>query len=110
MQHRLYRRGQGLDNRFSGGRKVNGNPIIYRQTQVLRHYIALDQNHLERRYLGRVFDATELEKGSHRNRVGLTAEMLSLDRLKHNWFDYLPNPESRAFLRIRLKSRHFWIS
>jgi glycosyltransferase involved in cell wall biosynthesis len=107
---RLYRRGQGLDNRSSGGHKVNGNPIIYPQTQVLRHYITLNQNHLERKYLGRIFDTTELEKGWHRNRVGLTAEMLSLDRFTHGWFDYLPNPESRAFLRNRPKSRHFWIS
>ena len=105
---RLYRRGQGLDNRAGAGHRVNGNPIIYPQNQVLRHYIALDQSHLIKKYLGRVFDETELRKGWHRNRVGLTEEMLSLRRFEDDMFDYLPTRDSRAFLRNRPRNRHFW--
>ena len=106
---RLYRRGQGLDNRARAGHGVNGNPIIYPQNQVLRHYIALDQSHLIKKYLGRVFDEADLRKGWHRNRVGLTEEMLSLKRFEDDMFDYLPTRDSRAFLRNRPRNRHFWI-
>lgn len=105
---RLYRRGQGLDNRAGAGHTVKGNPIIYPQNQVLRHYIALDQRHLIDKYVGRVFDQAELQWGWHRNRVGLTEEMLSLSRFEHGRFDYLPSCESRAFVRNRPHNQHFW--
>ena len=96
---RLYRRAQGLDNSSSGGHHLEGNPIIYPQNQVLRHYIGLDQTHLSEKYIGRVFGEAELEKGWHFNRVGLTDKMLSLDRFDPEMFDYLPRATSRAFLR-----------
>lgn len=99
---RLYRRGQGLDNRSGAGHRIHGNAIIYPQTQVLRHYITLDQNHLNSKYLGRVFDEKELKKGWHGNRIGLTDEVLSLSRMPHDKLEYLPNPSSREFLRNRL--------
>lgn len=105
---RLYRRGQGLDNRAGAGHLLQGNPIIYHQNQVLRHYIALDQAHLMKKYIGRTFDPSELKKRWHSNRVGLTEEMLSLQRFDHGQFDYLPSSESRAFLRNRPRNRHFW--
>ena len=105
---RLYRRAQGLDNRSAGGHRLKGNPIIYPQNQVLRHYIGLDQTHLLGKYIGRVFDESELKKGWHGNRVGLTEEMLSLDRFNTEMFDYLPTVTSRALLRNRPRRQHFW--
>lgn len=105
---RLYRRAQGLDNRAAGGHRLKGNPIIYPQNQVLRHYIGLDQTHLLEKYIGRVFDEAELKKGWHGNRVGLTDKMLSLDRFNPEMFDYLPKATSRSFLRNRPRRQHFW--
>ena len=105
---RLYRRGHGLDNRAAGGHRLKGNPIIYPQNQVLRHYIGLDQTHLLKKYIGREFDAAELKKGWHGNRVGLTEKMLSLDRFDPEMFDYLPSSTSRAFFRNRPRRQHFW--
>lgn len=105
---RLYRRGEGLDNRAGAGHRLQGNPRIYPQTQVLRHYITLDQKHLLEKYIGRAFDPSELAKRWHGNRIGLTEEMLDLGRFARRKFDYLPSRDSRAFLRNRLRSRHFW--
>ncbi|CTQ32497.1 glycosyltransferase family 2 protein [Jannaschia rubra] len=105
---RLYRRGQGLDNRPGAGHRLRGDARIYPQPQVLRHYITLDQDHLLQKYVGRAFDPSELGQGWHHNRVGLTAEMLSLSRADHDQFEYLPARESRAFIRDRPRKRHFW--
>jgi glycosyltransferase involved in cell wall biosynthesis len=105
---RLYRRAQGLDNRSGGGHRLKGNPIIYPQNQVLRHYIGLDQTHLLEKYIDRTFDDAELKKGWHSNRVGLTNEMLNLERFDPEMFDFLPTAASRSFLRNRPRRQHFW--
>lgn len=106
---RLYRRGQGLDNRSGAGHFIRGSANVYPQSQVLRHYIALDQEHLFSKYLGLTFDQKEIDRGWHRNRVNLTKDALSVDKIATESLDCLPDPKSRAFLRNRAFKAHFWL-
>ncbi|MEZ0251092.1 MAG: glycosyltransferase family 2 protein [Methylobacteriaceae bacterium] len=105
---RLYRRGQGLDNRAGGGHSVKGNPIIFGEDQVLRHYIALDQEHVTSKYLNRVFEDKELTRGWHKNRVGLTEEQLDLAAIPRDDLEYLTDYDSRKMNRSRPRMGHFW--
>jgi len=77
--NRAWQRSANLDSVRSRGHKLTGENINFApRDHSLRHYLALSQSHVLRKYLNRVFDASELEAGAHINRVGLTREMLEL--------------------------------
>lgn len=106
--HRAWKRTADLDNTHSLGHKVKGREVkIAPQDHVLRHYIALSQDQVLAKYQHRVFDAAELEKGFHWNRVGLTPESLKLPKasplLSHT------EPGSTGPLRTDPSAKkHFW--
>lgn len=78
FMHRAIRTGTGpIDWAQSGGH----NAGVYDRTVAdermrLRHYVGLSIDHLRQQYLGRVFGATELRKGWHRNRVATTPQFV----------------------------------
>ncbi|MDX1823023.1 MAG: glycosyltransferase family 2 protein [Paracoccaceae bacterium] len=105
---RLYKRNAGLDNRGRAGHSLDGSVSVYPENQVLRHYIALDQEHLFSKYVGRKFDESELRLTWHKNRTNLTRQDLMLtDDVALN-MDRLPHAESYAFSRNTNRQDHFW--
>lgn len=105
---RFWRRDAELDNRTHAGHKLSGEVKLYPQSQILRHYIALSQAHVNNKYVGRVFDSRELERGWHGNRLGLTEEDLSLAAVPDEALEHLSSPESRDFSRARPHKTHYW--
>lgn len=106
--HRAWKRTADLDNTHSLGHKVKGREVkIAPQDHVLRHYIALSQDQVLAKYQHRVFDAAELEKGFHWNRVGLTPEALKLPKASP-LLNHL-EPGSTGPLRTDpAAKKHFW--
>lgn len=105
---RLWRRCDHLDNRTSGGHKLSGELRVLPQSHILRHYITLGQNHLEKKYLNRIFGSNDRKKGWHGTRVGLTRTELSLDKIDGNYLSVLPSRDSRNFDRSKPYKTHFW--
>jgi hypothetical protein len=72
----------------------------------LRHYICLSESHARRKYLGRVFDESELALGWHANRAGLGERSLRLrddPRIR-----VLPHWSSKCFDRSAPCRNHYW--
>lgn len=77
--NRAWKRCEGLEGLSSGGHRVVGparrcSPIKHE----LRHYIGMSEEHLQKKYGARRFSADELNRGWHRNRVGLSPSQLSV--------------------------------
>jgi len=82
--NRAWKRCCGLDNRSSGGHLLVGDAKrVFPENQQLRHYIVLSQEHAIAKYGARRFDREDLARGFHRNRLGLTTEMLRLPPVNH---------------------------
>lgn len=105
---RLWRRQDDLDNRGAGGHKLEGEVRLFQQSQILRHYITLGQSHIEAKYLGRRFAPEALAKGWHGNRIGLTRDQLSIDRVPDERMSRLVDASSRDFDRSNPYKKHFW--
>ncbi|PIE10954.1 MAG: hypothetical protein CSA72_05525 [Rhodobacterales bacterium] len=105
---RLWRRDSGADNVSRGGHKLAGDVTPHATSHVLRHYICLSQEHLNRKYVGRSFSARDLERRWHGNRLNLTETELDLSRIPENWLSHLSQPESMTFDTSRPRKAHFW--
>jgi hypothetical protein len=74
---RAWKRSCGFDNREFGGHLLAGGERRLCPTDFfLRHYIALSEEHAQRKYLQRVVSEEDLSKGWHRNRLIITADKL----------------------------------
>jgi len=105
---RMWKRDSDLDNRSGAGHSLEGNKGIFPETQILRHYITLNQSHINNKYIGRVFDNAELSRGWHRNRIGLTENDLSFARIPATHGSELSCPKDRNFDRSKPRKSHYW--
>ena len=105
--NRAWRRDSGLDNRQSGGHHLSGEHLKrYPIDFVLRHYIALSQEHVRRKYVGRCFSDVDRVKGWHGNRVTITEENLILNDAPP--LRRLSDPSSCDFDFSHPVRQHFW--
>jgi len=74
--HRAWRRDAQLDNRAGGGHALEGELRPYPVPFVLRHYIALSEEHVVGKYLVRRFARDEVLRGWHADRILTTRDNL----------------------------------
>ena len=104
---RAWKRESDFSNTASGGHKLMGAEMkLAPESFILRHYIAISQQHIEKKYLNRTFSDMDLNRGWHGNRQNLNAELLKfpethdLKKLSH-WDDV-------DFDRSDPKQKHYW--
>jgi glycosyltransferase involved in cell wall biosynthesis len=104
---KAWRRDSGLSNVQSGGHVLRGpNLRMFPIDFHLRHYIALSEEQVWKKYGGRPFAPAEVARGWHYNRVGLSQEKL---RLRDSPFLCdLPTPDSHALRTDLPTKKHFW--
>ncbi len=104
---RAWKRQQQLANFETGGHVLIGDDLrVYPEDCVLRHYIALSDAHVKRKYLGRRFSSADLSRGWHGNRVIIRESNLSLK--SHPCIRELPYPESVDYDFSMPSKTHFW--
>ncbi len=96
-----------LDNTESGGHVLKGDGMrLFNRDFILRHYIALSEEHASRKYVGRNFSDEDIAIGWHGNRRTICAENLSVKPVLG--LMQLADPNECSFdLRFPLKT-HFW--
>lgn len=106
--HRAWRRDAGLDNTAVGGHVLSGEQIrMCPYTHVMRHYIALSQAHIWRKYLTRSFAEAEVARGWHRDRVGTSHESLRLPT-SSPYIKTLGTKENECLCRATPVTSHYW--
>lgn len=110
---RAWRSDCGFSNLENGGHRVaaglNSEEIkVANDNLVLRHYIIRSEKHAINKYIGRLFDELELERGWHTNRIGLTRRELVLPNAE--FLHSLPPAHGIGVQldRSRPKSLHYW--
>lgn len=104
---RAYRRDANLSNLDSGGHKLEGDALkLAPEHFILRHYIALSQQHIIDKYIGRPFSKSGIDRGWHRNRVGLSAEQLAFPEPQD--LQQLSRHDDKEFDRSNARKRHYW--
>lgn len=103
---RAWKLDSGVGMGDGSGHLLQGDVRRYPHDMVLRHYLSLGHAHVCQKYIGLVYAKDELERGWHKNRIGLTEGSLrvrespALKQLDH-W-------ESRRFDRSTPSKVHFW--
>jgi glycosyltransferase involved in cell wall biosynthesis len=109
-KHRLQRawkRVSGLDNLLSGGHQLSGaNFYMHPSNHVLRHYIVLSSDHAKRKYLNRVVDPRDLERGWHGNRLNISEKNLELPQ--RSKFLIQLGEQSPDFCKDVPSVKHYW--
>jgi glycosyltransferase involved in cell wall biosynthesis len=104
---RAWKNRAGLENRRHAGHLLSGPARPFPQDFPMRHYICLSQKHAEEKYLKRMFDPAEVNRGWHRDRLLATKESLRFPgddvRLRT-----LPHWSSKLFDRSYPVKAHFW--
>lgn len=104
---RAWRIDAGFSNLNSGGHKLEGSGLRLAPDHfILRHYIALSQRHIIKKYVGKIFARSGLDRGWHRNRVGLNREQLRLPGPEN--LRRLKRAEDKQFDRSRPYKKHYW--
>ena len=104
---RAWRRDAGLDNISSGGHILAGEGLrLFPESFVMRHYIVASQEQAIEKYVGRRFAQTDLDRGWHGNRLGLTPDDLRLPDT--GVLCRLEDWRSTRFDRSRPKALHYW--
>lgn len=103
---RAFKHRAGLDNRPGAGHLLAGDARRYPREFILRHYIALSEEHARRKYLERPFEPAELAQGWHLNRTLATAENLRLPSA--NRVSVLPHWASKEFDTGKRRDMPYW--
>lgn len=104
---RVFKRSISTDNpKYNGHKIFDENSRIYPKNHTLRHYIGLSYQHLFDKYMHRNFDAEDIEKGWHRNRLNIDRKNLRLPN-KHPYLQSLKN-SSEILKRDTPTKLHFW--
>jgi hypothetical protein len=74
---------------------------------ILKHFIVRSQRHAIEKYLGRKYAEAGLAKGWHGNRLGLTAEMLTIPE-SSPFLNTLETTRSSPATLLRPVKKHFW--
>lgn len=109
----VWKRTAGLDNVWSGGHQLRGPRLrIFPQNHVFRHYIVLSYEHAKAKYLGRTFDAADIDRGWHGgpygNRLNFTEDNLRIPA-QSQFLLSLETYWSRSFSRARPSKWHYWL-
>lgn len=105
---RAWRRDANLSNTNTGGHILVGDNIrISPARMLLKHFLVKSQQHAIDKYLGRKFSETDLEKGWHRSRSGLTCERLKLP-LESSFIHLLETPQSTPESLPEPVKKHYW--
>ena len=112
-RHRLIRawdRRCQFSNRGSGGHRLmqqGETPLrLAEENLVLRHRIVRDQADARRKYLNRRFQAEEVQRGWHRNRLRLSARQLSFPDAAE--LEQFTHPGQRQLDRRHPHRQHYW--
>ncbi len=106
--NRAWKRTASLSNLASGGHCLRGDTLkIFPVNHVLRHYIALSENHAKQKYLNRRFDSVDLQRGWHRKRLNITERDLVLPGDSEYLFR-LDGSDDPQFCRDKPASTHYW--
>jgi len=104
---RARRRSLQVSHVAKGGHVLEGAPFqLAQESFALRHYLFRDQAHALAKYTGRVFRQDELERGWHRNRVGVEANRFAFPPTET--LHRLAYPEDRALRRDTPRMSHYW--
>ena len=104
---RAWRRDAGLDNSSSGGHILAGEGLrLFPETFVLRHYIVASQQQAIDKYAGRRFAQSDIDRGWHGNRLGLTPDDLRLP--DPGVLCRLEDWRSTQLDRSQPRTLHFW--
>ncbi len=106
--NRAYRRDSNLENLTMAGHKLKGENIsIFPTNQTLRHYIVLNERHAREKYIRRIHDPMDIQKGWHKNRLNLTEDRLSIPESS----PYLKKASTeypQVLSRETPVKKHFW--
>lgn len=103
---RAWKRDSDVGLGGGSGERLVGDVRRYPEAMILRHYVSLGHAHVCDKYLNRRFAADGIERGWHRNRIGLTPEALRVrpsPALKE-----LDRWDSKDFDRSTPTRVHFW--
>ena len=108
MRHpRSWKNVPGITCAEGCGHRLSGPPLrVHPESHTLRHYIALNAAQFHRKYAKRVFNADELAKGWHTNRLSIDPNIFPLPPLER-----LKNLEANAPTMLNRAApwkHHFW--
>ena len=99
-----------FSNRGSGGHQLmqqGETPLqIAEENLVLRHRIVRHQADARRKYLNRRFQAEEVQRGWHRNRLRLSARQLTFPDAAE--LEQVTHPDQRKLDRRHPHRQHYW--
>jgi hypothetical protein len=104
---RARKRSETLSAADSGGHVLDGDGLhLWSESLALRHYVFRSAAHAQEKYPSRVYAPTDLARGWHGNRIGLTPEAFRMpDRSRLKW---LAAPDVRDLDRSTPERLHFW--
>lgn len=106
--NRAWKRIAGFNNGHLGGHVLSGDNIkMFPENHVLRHYIALNEERVKKKYTERVFAGKELDKGWHKDRFNIERESLSFPQTSE-YLLYLSSFDAKDFVRSRFAQDHYW--
>ncbi len=106
---RAWKHRSGLDNRPFGGHLVSGPVRQYPIDFPMRHYIALSESHVRRKYVGRSFADAEVAHGFHYDRVDLTRNSLRFPSDGDGHMRTLEHWSSKQFDTTAPVSENYWL-
>lgn len=106
--NRVWKRTAGLDNGHLGGHVLSGDNIkMFPKNHILRHYIALNEVRVKKKYKERVFAEEELGRGWHKDRFNIKIKSLSFPSGGEYLF-YLDTFYAKNFVRSSIAQDHYW--
>jgi hypothetical protein len=104
---RAWRRDITATNSESGGHQLVGDDVrVHDEHGILRHYPTLSLQHAVGKYVGRTYAGSDIDRGWHGNRLGLTDEDFALR--PHPALRRLDRWDSRNLDRSAPVQRHYW--
>ncbi len=106
--NRAWKRSAKCKYKGSGGHSLTEGIIrISPENHILRHYVALSEDHVKTKYLNRQFDKKDLKKRWHGNRRNISEEDLKLPDNNEFIFN-LKTYDSKDFCKKKPLAKHFW--
>lgn len=106
--NRAFRRELNGRNAASGGHLLGGEDIQFaRTTHVLRHYIALSESHIQKKYANRRSCPEEMAAGWHQNRLHIPPEQLCIPQHSRYLFN-LSVVDQPQLNRSCPAKAHYW--
>jgi glycosyltransferase involved in cell wall biosynthesis len=106
--NRVWKRHLAVSSLHSGGHQLVGNGLKFPpENHSLRHYPALSQEHINDKYLRRVYNDAGFQSTWHKNRMDVTEEQLRIP-VKSRYLHRLQNWDEKPLRVDRPVPRHYW--